>query len=320
MSNVLESETASETGAAAFDPSGGEVLALAYAEREAGRQAVIVTLVAIDGRAPRAVGAQMAVAADGRYAGSISSGCLERAIVEEAQAAMNRGRGGVVRYGKDSKYLDIVLPCGSGIDLLYTVDPSPEAIGHALNAIKERKICALDFGAGAAGVSDEGEPGWRDEIFTLVYKPPLRIVAAGVGAELVQLCRVATAAGYWFCALSPGAATLDQCAADEKIHLQSASSPPALTIDPYTAFVFLFHDHEWELALAEMALASPAFYVGAVGSRKTSAARTEALRALGASDDAIARLKGPIGLVPATRDPSALAISVLADIIAAWPH
>lgn len=320
MPIAFEEARLRDAKASAFDPSGGDVLALAHAERIAGRQAVVITLVGIEGRAPRAPGAQMGVAGDGRYAGSISSGCLERAIVEEARAAMARGGGGSIRYGKGSKFVDIVLPCGSGIDLLYTVDPSADVLCNVLDARMERKACALEFDADGARLSRETETGWRGDAFARVYKPPLRIAAAGIGAELIQLSRMATAAGYEFCALSPDPGTLDRCAAKEKILLFSSSSPPAFAIDPYTAFVFLFHDREWELALAENVLAAPAFYIGAVGSRRTSAARIEALRALGVAKDAVDRLKGPVGLIPATRDPSALAISVLADIIAAWPH
>lgn len=320
MSTVLQKAKTKDSGAAAFDPSGGDALALASAERAAGRPAVIVTLAAIDGRAPRRLGAQMAVAADGRFAGSISSGCLERAIVEEARAAMSRRKGGVVRYGKESKFLDIVLPCGSGIDLLYTVDPSETVLCGALEATSARRLCALDFYADGARPSQGAEPGWRAGTFTRVYHPPLRIVAAGAGAELMLLGAVAKAAGHEFIALSPDAGTLERCAADRKILLQSSSSPPAMALDRWTAFVFLFHDREWELALAEAVLASPAFYVGAVGSRKTSDARVEALRALGVEEAAIARLRAPIGLIPGARDPSALAISALAEIMAAWPH
>lgn len=308
-------------GAMAFDPSGGEVIAFALEERLAGRPAAIVTLIAIDGSSPRELGAQMGVSADGRFVGSISSGCLERAIVEEARAAMVRSAGGVVRYGKGSTFLDIVLPCGSGVDLLYTVNPPIDVLRFADDARRMRRSFALDFFPDAVSRSDALRTGLQDktEAFSRVYAPALRIVAAGVGAELVLLSRLASAAGHAFCAISPEAETLARCEAQEKIRLQSASSVPALDIDPCTAFVFLFHDREWELALAPSILASPAFYIGAVGSRKTQAARLEALRALGLDDSALDRIVGPSGLIPATRDPSTLAVSILAGVLAAWP-
>lgn len=303
-----------------FDPSGGDVIAFALAERRAKRPAAIATLVAIDGAAPRAPGAQMAVGSDGRYKGSISSGCLERAIVEEACAAMARGSGGIERYGKGSRFVDVNLPCGSGVDILYTVDLPVDVLVRAEAALSARQSCALAYSVDGAHLSKAAATGWADNVFHRLYRPALRIAAAGVGAELVTLSRLASAAGYRMCAISPEAETLDQCVADEKVRLVSAGSAPPLAIDPLTAFVFLFHDREWELTLASAVLASPAFFIGAVGSRRTHALRLEALRAAGHDDALLARIEGPAGLIPRTRDPSALAVSVLAGVIAAQPQ
>ncbi len=306
---------------AVFDPSGADVLRFALSERRAGRPAVVVTLAEIDGASPRALGAQMAVAEDGRFAGSISSGCLERAIVEEARAAMARGTGGVIRYGKGSPFLDVTLPCGSGVDLLFTVNPSADVLNDAVAALDTRRPVAARFDPGAMRLSDAQRSEREDDtMFTRVYQPPLKIAAAGVGAELVLLARIARAAGHRFCAISPDETILAQCGAEESLHLKSSTSLPKIPADPWTAFVFLFHDREWELAVAPAVLASPAFYIGAVGSRRTHGERFEALRETGLDDAALSRIEGPIGLIPATRDPSALAVSVLAGVIAAWPH
>jgi len=305
---------------AAFDPSGSDVLAFALDERRTGRSAAIVTLAAIDGSSPRSPGAQMAVAEDGRFVGSISSGCLERAIVEEARAAMVCGTGGIVRYGKGSRFLDVVLPCGSGVDLLFTVNPAVDALRMAVDELRARQVSALEFHSDRVRPASAAPVFRAAEAFTRTYLPPLKIIAAGIGAELVLFSQIAGAAGYLVCAVSPDDKTLAQCAASERIRLQSVSSPPKLSIDPWTAVVFLFHDREWELSLAPLALVSPAFYIGAVGSPKTHAVRLAALREHGLGDQALKRIAGPIGLIPATRDPSALAVSVLAGVLAEWPH
>lgn len=302
-----------------FDPSGRDVPAFALEELKAGRNASIVTLIGIDGSSPRGLGAQMAVAEDGRYVGSISSGCLERAIVDEAKAAMARRQGDIIRYGKGSKYLDVVLPCGSGVDLLYTVEPDPSVLDACIDGLDRRKPQALDFSTtGVAICEAAASPG--EGVFRRDYTPRLRLAAAGVGAELIAFSSLASAGGYAFCAISPEADTLERCRCEEKIHLRSAGEIPDVKIDPWTAFIFMFHDREWELALAPAALSSEAFYIGAVGSRKTQAARLEALRELGISAERLARLEGPIGLLPRTRDPSALAVSVLAGALAHWPY
>lgn len=303
-----------------FDPSGSDVIAFALTECAAGRPAAIATLVAIDGASPRALGAQMAVAADGRFIGSISSGCLERAIVDAARQAIACGEGGMVRYGKGSKFLDVQLPCGSGVDILYTVGLSTEELTRADVMQKARQSFAVAFSANGACVSAASSTGWAGDVFNHVYQPTLRIAAAGVGAELVMLSRIVSAAGYRMCALSPEEETLKQCVAEEKVRLQGAESVSSLVIDSRTAFVFLFHDREWELTLAPQVLRSRACFVGAVGSRRTHALRLEALRAAGHDEVSLARIQGPTGLIPATRDPSALAISILAGVVAAQPR
>ena len=303
-----------------FDPSGADVLAFALNECEAGKPVAIVTLAAIDGSSPRSVGSQMVVSEDGRFAGSISSGCLERAIIEKAREMLLQGRGGFVRYGKDSPFRDLVLPCGSGVDLLFTVNPSARALRSAYDALKKRHSTALAFHPDGARISESGKTELRGETLVRRYTPALRILAAGMGAELTLLSRISAGAGYSVCAVSPDARTLEDSATQQKIRLQSVSSLPPLDIDPWTAVVLLFHDREWDVSILPAALAAPAFYIGAVGSRKTHAARLEALRMVGVSEEALQRLQGPIGLIPATRNPSALAVSVLADILAAWPY
>lgn len=311
----MRDSAATEETIAPYDLSGGAVVAFAFEERRLGRQAAIATLVGIDGAAPRDIGAQMAIAKDGRFVGSISSGCLERAIVQEARAAMARGAGGTVRYGKDSRFLDIVLPCGSGLDILYTVDPEVEALDLAQAARLARRPFSLAFGPKGALLADAAD---ADHPFVRRYEPAPRIVAAGHGEELVALSRVAAAAGLAFTAVSPDAETLARCVGEEKLRLVSVASPPAIRIDAWTAVIFLFHDRDWERALIPPALASPAFQIGAVGSRRTQDARLQMLREADIDEALVARLEGPVGLIPATRDPASLAVSILAGTLAAW--
>ena len=88
-----------------------------------------------------------------------------------------------------------------------------------------------------------------------------------------------------------------------------------LRSDPWTAIVFLFHDHDWEVALLRRAFELPHFYIGAMGGRRAHAVRCEALRAAGVPASAIATLHAPIGLFHSSRDPDTLALSTLAEIV-----
>lgn len=297
----------------AFDPSGADVLSFAREEALAGRPTAIATLINIEGSSPRAPGAQVAVAEDGRSRGSISSGCLERAIIDEARAAISRGFGGVVRYGRNSPFVDVKLPCGSGVDILFTVSARHDAVVEAAEALKRREPATLAFSPTLVIGAAAAENG----AFHRAYRPPVRIVAAGYGPELSMLCQLSSAAGYHAIALSPDEATLLRCEAAESTHLKTPYSPPDVAIDRWTACVLLFHDRDWESALLGRFLKSPAFYVGAVGGRKTSAARLDALNERGFTQEALRKLSAPIGLIPMTRDPSALGVSILAEIVAA---
>lgn len=297
-----------------------EVLAFARTELLSGRPAALVTLTGLDGPFSRPLGAQIAVAADGRFAGSISGGCLETALVGEACEALAEGRDRELRYGRGSPFLDVRLPCGGGVDLHVDARPDPEVLTQALDHAAARQAFSLIFRVGEASsrmrlgrADDQADPGG----FRRRYSPRLRLVLAGRGWEIVALAKLARVGGCELVVASQERATLDYCEpyADVLIPLTIPTQAPALPLDADTALACLFHEHEWEAALLLDALRSPAFYVGALGSRPTHERRLETLRELGAGPDDIERLKGPIGLFP-SRDPAVLAVSALAEILA----
>ncbi len=275
-----------------------------------GVDGVLVTLVGIEGSSSRAVGTQMAVLADGRAVGSFSGGCIERTIVAEALDVLAAGHPRTVRYGAGSPYIDVRLPCGGGIDLLFTPRPDHAAIAQVLAQLDGRKPATLQLGA-----------------HTQAYVPTLRLIALGHGEDLLALVRLARAYGIQVCAYAPAEeAGIDQ----DVLPLTPRPRLPALAGDPWSAVVFLFHDRDWEEFLLPQALDIPAFYHGAVGSSRTHRARIDALRAGGVPHARIDALRGSIGLIPGTRNPAALALSILAELVqdyeacagqAAWqPH
>jgi xanthine dehydrogenase accessory factor len=100
--------------------------------------------------------------------------------------------------------------------------------------------------------------------------------------------------------------------------------PSGLSVDPWTAVLLLFHDHEWEHTLLEWALGTPAFYIGAQGGAPARESRLERLRGGGHDDLELARIHSPVGLIPHARDPGVLALSAMAEVIGAYealhPH
>ncbi|WP_298287191.1 XdhC family protein [Novosphingobium sp.] len=295
-----------------------DILRFLAARAAEGVECVLVTLVGIEGGASRSVGTHMAVSADRRRIGSFSGGCVEDAVATEALETLADGWGHVVRYGIGSPYIDIRLPCGGGIDLLFTPRPSPEAIIAALDLLDKREAAALRLDCDRVTLADAMvQKSWDGRDVTLVYQPPLRVIALGQGEDLTAFCQLSKAFGTQVTALTPDGGTqqLLEQSGIAAIGLPTRKALPQLATDPWTAIVFLFHGRDWEEFLLPQALGLPAFYHGAIGSRRTHAARIAALRAAGVDERVIGSLRGHIGLIPATRDPATLALSILGEIV-----
>lgn len=297
-----------------------DILRFVLARTGEGVGTILVTLTAIEGSSPRAIGAQMAVAEDGRYVGSFSGGCIEAAVVAEAIGTLADGRARLVRFGAGSPYLDIRLPCGGGIDLLFNPDPDPDVIAEALSRHDRREAAALrlaDDGVFSAAISEGDRAGWRDDGFYLRYAPTLRVVAIGQGEELTALARLAASLGADVSVLSPDGRALADLVDEgfDTVRLTARTILPPVRTDPWTAILSVFHDRDWEEELLPPALRLPCFYIGAIGSRRTQDIRLDTLRAAGVPEDLRRKLRTSVGLIPATRDPATLALSALSQIV-----
>jgi xanthine dehydrogenase accessory factor len=279
-------------------PTPPAILRFVLDAARSGTGGVLITLTGITGAASRGIGTQMAVLADGRHLGSFSGGCIEGAVIAEAQDVLATGQARTVRFGSGSPYIDIRLPCGGGMDLTFSPRPDPAVLTAVLDALARREPARLKI----------------DGALIRDYIPPLRLIALGHGEDLVALARLARAFGIDVLAFAPEG-DIHAHGADGIVPLATRNALPALIGDPWTAFVFLFHDADWEEVLLPQALAQPAFYHGAVGSARTHRARIAALRAANVPEDDINRLRGSIGLIPATRDPATLALSVLGELV-----
>jgi xanthine dehydrogenase accessory factor len=281
----------------------------------------LVSISMVDGGAPKPLGAHLAVLADGRHVGHVSGGCVEPAIAAEVVKIMRGGRDQVLRFGKGSPFLDIRFPCGGGVDLLIHVAPDPALIAAALARMERRESFSIGFdpGRSRAGFVDDTTTGWRDTTFVRRYLPRTKLVLAGRGPDIEVLARVAAASEMDLHLATPDeASALALIGLDAPLEmLRTPTQPWDLPIDPWTATVLLFHEHEWENAILARAVAAHGFYVGALGSVKTHRERCARLAAMGVPQEQIARIRGPIGLIDRARDPGTLALSVLAEISAA---
>lgn len=255
----------------------------------------LCTIVAIEGSFSRRLGAQLAVHPDGSVTGSLADGCLERQLAAEVLAG---GKQRVMRFGAGSPLIDFRLPCGSGLDVLIDPDPDRNAIRAAVDLLDAREVASVALPLGPL-------PQRR-------YIPALRLVLFGEGPELDALAMLGRAAGL----------AVESHSKDGALAIGKA--PGGVAIDRWSAVILLFHDHEWEQAILEWALETPAFFIGAQGGRTARDERAERLRNAGVSASQIARVSSPIGVVQHSREPMALALSILASVVGEYeaihPH
>lgn len=304
-----------------YAQSDKQIFQFLRALRQQGQPAALVTVTDIERTGPRPRGSHMAVSITGDRVGYVTSGCLEQAVAGDAVAAMKDNADRIVRYGENSQYLDFRLPCGGGMAFHIHVDPDLALLDRCLTAMERREPFGLAFepnGGRVEFLDDHAvATGWVEDKFLRRYAPALRFVLVGSGAELEMMTRLASAAGYEVLAYSSDESILALCQAHDVqiFQLTSAQHIPPLPNDQWTAFIFLFHEHELEYPLIKAALGGPAFYIGALGSKRTQATRLANLRQAGVDEATLARIGGPIGLIPSARDPAILAISVVAEVV-----
>lgn len=289
-----------------------------------GLRTALVTLVAIDGNTPRPLGAQMAVAEDQRFSGYLSGGCIEQAIALEACETIAAGRNRLVRYGKGSAYLDVQLPCGSGLDLYFDQGLTADVVAGIAQRRSARRPFALltDLVRGESWIEDTacargGE--LRGDVFHRTHVPAARVLLVGGGPAMAAIAVLLDAAGMEIDILTPDDAVraeLDARGIGAR-GLTDARMIDDLPADAWTAAVVAFHEHAWEAPVLARILATPCFYVGVMGSRKAHETRVAALREMGVEASEIARLKSPIGMIGGAKSRVTLAAGILADVLAA---
>ena len=285
-----------------------------------GQQTVLVTVCAVEGSSMRNPGTIVGVAEDGEFVGSLSGGCIESAVVAEAKDVLDKGVARVVRFGSGSPYLDIRLPCGGGLDLHFQPLGEASLAADCLQSIDERQPFSIVLdGNGARHVE-----GWQETRFDadapngiFGHWPAPRLLVIGHGAGVEALGRLSRTMGCKTSVLTPDERIVENLrreAFDASL-LRRTTQTDLIESDLWTAIVFLFHDHDWEIDLMARALRLPHFFIGAMGGRRAHEFRSKALSDKGVGDAQIASIRAPIGLFHSSRDPQTLALSTLAQVI-----
>jgi xanthine dehydrogenase accessory factor len=164
----------------------------------------------------------------------------------------------------------------------------------------------------------ENERSTSDEMIMFRnYAPPLQLLITGNGPAVMSMANIAKDVGITpkICATEDDLLRLAKTEGFKTQTTIELTNKPDPFIDEFTAVILLFHDHEKELPLYKQLLENSPFYIGAMGSKKTHQQRIETLKSFGIKEEEIAKIKGPIGIIPVAKNPSLLALSVISEIM-----
>lgn len=295
----------------------GEVLPHWLQWYEQGLNPVLATLVKIEGSSPRPLGAQMAIVDHERWTGFLSGGCIETALIAEAIAARDAKRSKTQRYGVGSPYIDLALPCGSAIDIYFDVHFPVQLAKQVLACQQQRQACSvcIDYQSHQHRICKASEPVTQHSVIK-TYQPQIQVVIVGLGPVVLVMAQLAKQLGLMVKVLAADQATHDAliraCAVDL---IEQVDKAELTLLDEGTAIVTLYHEHERETPVLDAALSSRAFYIAALGSRRSHEERIKQLTSMGHSEQACRRIHGPAGLFHSARNPRDMAMSILAQLL-----
>ena len=294
---------------------------------EEGLRAATATLVRTERSSPREPGAMMAVSERGDVAGSLTGGCVEPALYEEARGVLAGEPARLASYGiADEDAFEAGLPCGGTVHV-FLAEADRELIGQVVAAVRRDEPVALAVTVSGPEVGAQKlvpldgrtEPELEGDVFVLPLLPRPRMYVFGALDHAAAVARVGSLLGYHVTVCDARSRFLTRerfPEADELVEGWPDEFLRAAPVDSRTAICVLTHDHKFDVPVLRVALASEAGYIGALGAKKTNAERAERLGAEGVTEEQLARLHAPIGLDIGARTPEEVAVAVAAEIVA----
>jgi xanthine dehydrogenase accessory factor len=331
-----------------------------------GKPVAIATNVKKEGPSLRPLGAKMAMTTAQEIAGSVTGGCIEGAVYEEAQEVIKSGTPKLLHYGvpNNESPWEVSLSCGGTLDVFVEALDSPawREIYPALKTCLEEDQLAVvatvlsrpNLGnklmlwsdghtLGSLGSNELDNqariwmqnqmaiqlPNWTSfhvgnddvEVFGDVFAPAARMIVIGAVHIAIPLVKLAKTLGYHTVVIDPRTAfaTRERFPdVDELIVEWPSIALEKLHPDQGTYIAVLSHDEKLDNPALQVALSSPARYVGVLGTRKKVSQRFEVLRGLGVTEEQLSRLHTPIGMNLGAILPDEIALSILAEMVAAW--
>jgi xanthine dehydrogenase accessory factor len=289
-----------------------------YDPDEAAPVIAIATVIETWNSAPCPLGTHMLIHRDGRFTGSVSGGCVEGDVLETASIVIASGQHQIRRYGlSDGAAWEAGLPCGGDIQVL--IQPVSEAgfpvslfdqitLAHAAG---ETVTISTDLETGQSRIAQDATA------FTNIYPPPRRLLIVGAVEIAITLAQIATAAGINVTLIDPRSRflTAERFPGIDLDDRWPDEAVTALAPDSRTAIVTLSHDPKIDDPALVAALASPAGYIAALGSKTSQAARRERLLSLGVEATQLDRVEGPAGVAINAISAPEIALSIASGMI-----
>jgi len=290
-----------------------------------GRRVVMATVIRTWGSAPRPIGALTAIRDDGMVVGSVSGGCIEDdMILQVRDRTLVQDKPATTKYGVTAEEAKrFGLPCGGTLELVLEPLTRDSKVEELLTHVERHELVKrrLDMKSGAVTIgpaNSNDQLAFDGATLTTVHGPRWRLLIIGAGQLSTFLAQMAQGLDYQVTICDPReeysegwdvpGVELKRGMPDDVV--------AGMGLDGHSAVVTLTHDPKLDdMALLE-ALKSPAFYVGAIGSRKNNDARRRRLADFDLSQQEIARLHGPVGLKLGAKTPPEIAIAILAEMTA----
>lgn len=322
-----------------------------------GESIALATVVQTWGSSPRGVGARMGITADGRMTGSVSGGCVEGAVIEAGMEVIRTGQPQLLHFGvADETAWEVGLACGGSIEVFVqpldlqvfmamrkaleaetpaavaTIIRGPDhLLGQSLVYTNQAPapsptpwpqdaLSAAQAALAQARPARHPLPDGQTEVFVDVLLPPPSLIIVGGVHISIALAKIAKVLGYQTTIVDPRRAFGNPerfSHADQLVQAWPDEALRSLPISRSTAIAVLTHDPKLDDPALIIALASPAFYVGALGSKTTQAKRRARLLQAGLAETQVDRLHGPIGLDIGAQTPEEIALSIMGEVVAA---
>lgn len=326
-----------------------DILRQICAWRNDGHEVALATVVSTWGSAPRPVGGYMAICDTGAFVGSVSGGCVEGAVVDEAKQVMADEVPRTVEYGvSDEEAWLVGLACGGRVRIsIGPVGPAgleDDVVDELIDAREAHQAVVLLTWLDSAvhqllrdGAMDGSPLSFpveatrsalledramlvdtdMGEVFLRPHNPPARVIIVGAAHVTQSLVPLAVAAGFAVVVVDPRTAFASEARFPDVDLVRSwpREAFAELELDHRTAVVTVTHDPKLDDPALLAALDADPFYIGALGSRRTHASRLERLEAEGADPAALSRIHAPVGLDIGARTTQEISVSIIAEIV-----